>query len=354
MPTPLMRESLQGLYRAARDSAPHPGLLLQRGWEEHVQEAKAEFIGRMCEAKVDDLYRHAFRRWQGATADDVRFRQLTLALKARLFVGTASGGALETGCAISHSYGMPYIPGSSVKGVVRAHACQRFGKEGLAACKELFGSGPSRQHPSGLSGLIDFHDAWWVPDSGRRHPHRGPAERPLVPEVVTSHHLEYYGTDGQSPATDFDSPVPNAQVAVQGSFLFVMGGASAWLGLAAEILTDALHKRGIGAKTRAGYGYFEATPLAAAAATCQWVDETIEALARDNHARHDEILRSPRLAERWAEIEDPVLWREAREDIRRRWQEEGHRLGMEGWWDNPPGGAALRARKIYQQHLPSE
>ena len=348
MTTPLVRESLQGLYRAAHDSGPHVGLLLQRGWVEHAleaKEAKTEFIRRVCEAEVDDLYRHAFRRWQDATADDVRFRQLTLALKARLFVGTASGGALETGCAISHSYGMPYIPGSSVKGVVRAHACQRFGKEGLAACKELFGSGPSRQHPSGLSGLIDFHDAWWDPDS---------AERPLVPEVVTSHHLEYYGTDGQSPATDFDSPVPNAQVAVQGSFLFVMRGANAWLGLAAEILTDALHKRGIGAKTRAGYGYFEATPLAAAAPTCQWVDESIKALARDNHAPHNEVLRGLRLAERWAEIEDPVLRREAREDIRRRWQEEGHRLGMEGWWDNPPGGAALRARKIYQQHLPPE
>ena len=335
METPLMREDLRELYKAADRAVPHAGLLLQRGWEAHAQEeAKTEHVGRVCALAVDDFYRHAFRRWKDATADEQRFRQLILSLEARLFIGTAGGGALETACAISHSHGMPYIPGSSVKGVAGAHAWERLkgeGAKGRGVCEELFGSGPNQQHRAGLAGRIGFHDAWWVPDS---------AATPLVPEVVTSHHRGYY-KDGETPATDWDSPVPNAQVAVQGAFLFVMEGPCAWLGLASEVLTDALHTRGIGAKTRAGYGFFNATPEATPAPTCEWVDEAIEALVRENrNARADDVLRGVQLAERCEAIENAVLKQAALKDIRARWEKQG-------WWENPPRGVARKAKAIY-------
>ena len=345
MGTPLMRESLQGLYKAAWDVAAHVGLLLQRGWEEHVKEGedaehsgKTKHLRKVCNVRVDDFYSHAYRRWKMATADPQRFYQLGLALRSRLFIGTAGAGALETGCAIGHSHGMPYIPGSSVKGVVNAHARQRFqskGEKGRAVCEELFGSGTDQRHPGGLAGRIRFHDAWWMP---------GSAESPLVPEVVTSHHPDYYGKDGTTEATDFDSPVSNAQVAVRGSFLFVMEGPSAWLGLASEILADALHTRGIGAKTRAGYGYFK-VPEAEPSQTCEWVDSTIADLRRQNYnAPAGDMLRSPQLAQRCAEIEDPSLKRAAIEDICRRWH-------VEGWWYKPPSKAARKAKNIYSSQF---
>ena len=340
MRTRLMRESLAALYATARRAAPHAGLLLQQGWEEHVEgEAKAKHVRKVCEVNVDSLYDRAFHRWQEATADQTRFRQLRLDLKSRLFIGTAGGGALETSCAISHSYGVPYIPGSSIKGVVNTHARQRFdGGDGHKVCDELFGSGAGQQPSAGLAGLIGFHDAWWVPRS---------AQAPLVPEVVTSHHPEYYSRDGKSPATDFDSPVPNAQVAVQGSFLFVMEGPCEWLELAADILTDALHTRGLGAKTRAGYGYFSADPEAVPEPTCEWVGETIAKLMHQNKASEGDTLRGRQLAGEWAKIEEPAVKREAFEDIRRRWQDEG-------WWDQPQGKAARAAKAIYLQHSVDE
>ena len=340
MSTPLMRESLAALYATARRAAPHAGLLLQQGWAEEAEGgAKAEHVLKVCEVNVDSLYDRAFHRWREATADQTRFRQLRLALKSRLFIGTAGGGALETSCAISHSYGVPYIPGSSVKGVVNAHARQRLGND-HKVCDELFGSGSGPQRPAGIAGLIRFHDAWWVPRS---------AKAPLVPEVVTSHHPEYYSSDGRCLATDFDSPVPNAQVAVQGSFLFVLEGPNAWLGLAAEVLEDALLARGIGAKTRAGYGYFKRQASAGPArpsggsqpGTCTWVDETIADLMKESRAPAGDVLRGRALAKRWAAIEDAELKREAGEDIRRRWQ-------AEGWWDEPPGKAARDAKAIYE------
>ena len=241
MATKLMRADLRDLYEAAQDV--HLGLQLQRGLKEHDEnnkEAKTEYIECVCQSRASDFYKRTYNRWKQATTDINRFRRVFMELETRLFIGLTGGGMLETGCAISRSHGMPYIPGSSVKGVVNAYARARLGNGGADICDELFGT-------EELSGLISFHDAWWVPDS---------ADRPLVQEVVTSHHPDYYSKDGAKPATDFDSPVPNAQVAVQGGFLFVLEGPLAWLELAEEMLIDALSTHGAGAKTRAGYGLF--------------------------------------------------------------------------------------------------
>ena len=342
----LMRSALRELHDVARDA--HAGLLLQRGLAEVARQApdrhddeeanaKTKHVNAICRATGGDFYKNAFARWRKSTEDAQRFRQVILALESRLFIGMAGGGALETGCAISHTYGMPYIPGSSVKGIVSAHAREHLpGKEGHVAREELFGSEPNARHTSGLAGLISFHDAWWMPNA---------AESPFVQEVVTTHHVEYYSGDGRQPATDFDSPVLNAQIAVQGSFLFVMEGPCAWLGLAEEMLKDALHERGIGAKTRAGYGFFVREAVKESRPTCSWVDEKIAAISQAQPPTPpDVVLRGRQLARAFDELEDSNLKREAFEDIRARWVDEG-------WWDEPPPGKATRdARAIYAKY----
>ena len=361
MTTSLIRQALRPLYEAAQDA--HPGLLLQRGLPEHKEggnEAKSRHIVRVCGSGWDKesegkgrgdgrshgrsaartegttrhdaagFYRRAYERWRQATSDAMRFRSVVLKLETRLFIGLAGGGMLETGCAIGHSHGAPYIPGSSVKGVVNACARERLGstEDGRAACDELFGAPATEDRPAGSSGLITFHDAWWVP---------GSADRPLAPEIVTTHHPDYYGQDGRTPATDFDSPVPNAQVAVHGAFLFVIEGPPGWLVLAEQMLIAALNTRGAGARTRTGYGLFEAPTVP----RCEWVDTTLAALADKYKAKEEVILRGGPFAQAWNALEDPALKREAFSDIRSRWQEKG-------WWDEPPQGrSAEQAKAIY-------
>jgi len=338
-----MREALRPLYRAANDA--HPGLLIQRGYpvydqdSEEGREAKTRHIQRICSITPTPFYHNAYQRWRTATTDPLRFRQIELALESRLFIGLTGGGMLETGCAISHSYGMPYIPGSSVKGVVRAQVCgSTFAGKHPEVIAELFGAEadptPDAPYPQGLSGLVSFHDAWWVP---------GSAERPLVEEIVTTHHLEYYGSEGRTPATDFDSPIPNAQIAVQGHFLFVLEGPLGWLELAEKMLIATLGQQGIGAKTRTGYGLFDPQPQVPAKPTCAWVDETIERLAKQHNAKPDDVLRGKALASDWSEITDTTLKAEALVDIRGRWT-------AKGWWDEPQKGAAKKAQLIYTQN----
>lgn len=334
--TQLMRTALRPLYKATRDA--HPGLMIQRGYQVHEgggSEAKTQHIAQVCGIPASDFYVRAFRRWRAATEDARRFHSIVLTLETRLFIGLTGGGALETGCAIAHTYGVPFIPGSSIKGVVNAYVKETpFGQASPAICGELFGTEPTDENPAGLSGLLRFHDAWWVPDS---------AECPLVQEVVTTHHLEYYGSEGETPATDLDSPVPNAQIAVHGSFLFVMEGPLAWMPLGADMLVAALRQAGLGAKTRSGYGLFQPAPAVSNdGPRCDWVDDTIAILAKKNNAKGDDTLRSKGLAAEWKTIADAELKAQALVDIKARWDEQG-------WWESPPGGSAQKAKEIYTE-----
>ena len=346
MATQLMRTALRPLYKAARDS--HPGLLLQRGLIEHDDNEpgiKTDHVDRICRSAGGDFYRRAYARWMRATTSDTtRFRSVKLKLRTRLFIGLTGGGMLETGCALSRAHGTPYIPGSSVKGLVAAHAIERLDDSG-GAFRELFGARPTEDRPAALSGLLAFHDAWWVPDS---------AGKPLVKEVVTTHHPDYYAKEGAAPATDFDSPVPNAQVAVQGAFLFVIEGPGDWLDFAEQVIVSALVTRGAGAKTRAGYGLFAApdspgsdavgAPRGSSNPGREWVNAKLEELSARPGVQPDQALRGKALAEAWAAMDDLSLKPSALADIRARWEKKG-------WWDNPQGGAARKARAIYDAYL---
>jgi CRISPR-associated protein Cmr6 len=243
--TQLVRNALKSMTPPA---TVHPGLLLQRGFPvyhpEATQrgEAKVAHLDRIYGSSTGNFYQHSYDRWKKSTADTTRFTQTIMKIEGRLLIGLTGGGALETGCAVSHTYGTPYLPGSNIKGVIRAWAEENM-PEWKAQFNDLFGT-------TNLSGLVAFHDAWWVPESGGA----GHKNQPFAADIVTPHHPEYYKGQGV-PATDLDSPVPNALIGVRGSFLFVIEGDAAWRGLAGKMLVKALGDWGIGAKTRAGYGY---------------------------------------------------------------------------------------------------
>lgn len=249
--TQLVRDDLRNLI--GETSTAHPGLLIQRGWTEtEPVGSKSSFIERICNLPAPPFYRIAFERWLAATKDPKRFVHCAMKIEGRLLIGLTGGGALETGCAVSQTYGMPYLPGSSIKGAVLAWAKNNLGEPD--AQNYIFGAEPDALNPTGLSGEITFHDAWWIPainESAQKI-------KPFAEDVVTTHHSGYYGSEGEIEATDLDSPIPNAIIGVRGTFLFTLEGDSRWLLLARFMLEKALGENGIGAKTAAGYGYFKA------------------------------------------------------------------------------------------------
>lgn len=251
MTVQLLREDLRPLVEAARrGGSPHPGLLLSRGLAEWPGDGegggkqKRELIDVLAKQTPSSLYIAALKRWRQVTNDRQRFASFEATLAGRLYIGVTRDNALEAGVTTSHSYGMPVIPGSAVKGLARATA-ERM-KLPSEALRWMFGHDTEDDANAEAGGLI-FHDAWWV---GKV------SDKPFVPEVVTPHHPGYYGEKGEKPATDFDSPIPAAQIAVTGRFRFVIEGPPQWAQLACDLLQTGLKETGIGGKRSSGYGFF--------------------------------------------------------------------------------------------------
>lgn len=230
----------------------NPSLWLSRGiarWPSDSKEKGVEFqrhVQQTASIAPAIIYEAAYERWFRLITETPQISGWAGQLAARLFIGLGSPSVIETAVTLSKTYGVPIIPGSAQKGLAQAFA--REVGVSLNDQQILFGKGGESTSEFD-SGYVVFHDAWWIPNS---------TPTPLVPEVVTVHHSEYYETGGVSAdATDFDSPTPNVQIAARGSFMFSIECADAdWSLYSISLLSHALTKRGIGSKGAAGYGRF--------------------------------------------------------------------------------------------------
>ncbi len=246
-----MRERLKPLV--AKLKSAHAGLLMQRGlpvWETSDKKEKRKLLETLSKVTVPSLYTQAFNRWQAITQDEGRFATVAGSLAGRLLTGMNSAPTLESGVTVHHTYGMPILMGSSIKGATRAYAqLAGVAPEVIAL---IFGAGDEDSDSTieESAGMLVWHDAWWVPrKSGNRE------LRPFVKEVVTVHEQEYYSGKADE-AIGVESPIPTAQIAVQGDFYFVIEGEPNWARFAADLLNAMLQSQGMGAKTASGYGYF--------------------------------------------------------------------------------------------------
>ncbi len=254
-------------------------LLFDKGFEVWDTEsakrgvAIGQHIDDVCNIRVPEIYRSAYHRWLGITLDDERFAKWHGQLEGRLFIGLGGAHVLETQVTRHPTYGMPIIPGSALKGLARAKS-EAYGLQKEEA-DILFGKGGDSPDETDAGYLI-FHDAWWIPEGGSK-------TKPYVRDIVTVHATEYYETKGAGkegencPHPDMESPNPNHQLAVQGSFYFTIEGVQYWADMAMKILKLALKDEGIGGKVAAGYGYFSDDTVA---------EKTANSLARKSKAAY--------------------------------------------------------------------
>ena len=183
----------------------------------------------------------------------------------RMIVGLGAKNAMEFGIHLDHTWGVPVIPGSSLKGIAAATAHKLAGDEAwrkpgkspptsgdsnrvATQFEWLFGTTENR-------GAVQFWDAWWIPDSANKEKEKIPVHR----DVMTVHHADYYqgkldSKGGIAPPSDMDDPNPIAFLSVSGTYLIVVEGDPEWAGAAMKLLHKGLIDLGIGAKTNAGYG----------------------------------------------------------------------------------------------------
>jgi len=188
---------------------------------------------------------------------------------APFLTGTGMEHPLENGFAFLNPYGLPYLPGSSVKGVLRRAvellANGEFGDQcgwDAAAITTLFGyEAPSgEQNAPRNRGSLIFWDVLPEPASGK-----------LAVDIMTPHYSHYY--QGNSPPTDSGQPNPIMFLTVPpGSrFDFYVQCQTAtlpeplrniWQSLLDSAFQHAFDWLGFGAKTAIGYGHLQAPPPA--------------------------------------------------------------------------------------------
>lgn len=165
--------------------------------------------------------------------------------KGSFMTGLGRSHPVENGFAWHHSLGVPYLPGSSVKGMVRSWA-NSWNNVDKKEADRIFGPDDSTN-----VGSVIFLDAI---------PHR-PLR--LKMEIMTPHYGPYYNESSKDlePPADWHSPVPIPFLAVDAEQEFLFGliprsertedcqNAEAWL-------KNALQDIGAGAKTAVGYGRF--------------------------------------------------------------------------------------------------
>ena len=222
---------------------------------------------------------------------------LKLKTSSRLVVGLGSGHVLETSLTLHHIFGIPYIPGSALKGVVRMVSFWKIAEklsektdkkieelqkqlydiqisssddEDIVKHKLLFGT-------QDFKGFLIFLDAY---------PEIQNNQDIFELDVMTPHYSGYY-TKGQAPG-DWENPNPIVFLTVKRGIDFcfnvlfdkfraeeilkdkdfpmkVKNIIEEWLaynssnlsGLVKNWIEAALKYYGVGAKTRLGYGIFE-------------------------------------------------------------------------------------------------
>jgi CRISPR-associated protein Cmr6 len=174
-------------------------------------------------------------------------RLYTLTLEGRAILGIGMASVRETNLSLLRPWGLPYLPGSSIKGMA-SHTAHEGGEPSWARPSQPGEeAGPLQRAIFGDvtgAGAVVFHDAWWIP-LGDRPPIHG--------DTMTVHHKDYYGNTAEAPQ-DWEEPNPVSFLSISGSYLFAMTGPREALDIAEKLIEEGLKTRGVGAKTAAGYG----------------------------------------------------------------------------------------------------
>lgn len=219
------------------------------GKEKPIPEnAKSDWVITFAKNKVGDQER--LGEWKARTEALVKHlhgQAFKAKAQGRLVAGTGRSHPIEVGLAWHHSLGVPYLPGSGLKGIVKEWAEGWLGETDEETKKRIGGIVGVQEK----AGAVVFLDA--LPIGAVR----------LAADVMTPHYGDYYqDPSGKTPPGDWLSPtpIPFLTVAEGQEFLFAVVPADPkhkdFCGQAIAWLQDALANLGAGAKTAAGYGRF--------------------------------------------------------------------------------------------------
>ncbi len=320
-----------------------------RGWEK----SNGPDWRTVCEMKNErDIVRDIQKR-QATHAEAIPDCFTLPAQSIAPFVtGMGNEHPLENGFSFLWPYGLPYLPGSGIKGVLRQAARELISGEwaddtpwrqlpspagrgaggvGLLALDILFGLESEDRQTERFRGVLSFWDV--IPNiKGDK----------LMVEIMTPHQTHYY-RDGEQPH-DSGQPTPISFLTVppgSGFTFHVQCDLARLARLAPELARDddwktllesafghAFDWLGFGAKTAVGYGAMQKDPDAGKSPLQreaeQWIEDTVKKVKSANNIKADvEAVASKPMAEQWCQIDDEELKQHVLGALKCSWEEKG-------------------------------
>ncbi len=253
--------------------------------------------------KACDLYSKFFRNLN-ELFNSTKAETFTLRTKSRLVVGLGDESVYETSIRLHRNYGVPYIPGSALKGVAKHYAILNLANQLLKnsgdkdffklakAVQEVLETAAKDENDERAvgrvvrekldisdvtrvideiktlrkifgtqkrEGLIIFFDAFPTYDCIKR---RTESKEPILELDIMNPHYQPYYQQGEAPG-DWHSPNPIFFFTVPAGIEFQFAVAARdregkeLIEKVRDLLIDTLNNFGVGAKTSLGYGKLE-------------------------------------------------------------------------------------------------
>jgi CRISPR-associated protein Cmr6 len=208
--------------------------------EANIRELPEEFVDKLKVSARPTMFDSYATEWLRTCQSSNKFSVVEAKVLGRLNAGLGNVSIHEVGFSFHHTFGVPYLPGSTIKGWLASFAKKHV--DGLPddVRETMFGT-------HNKSGVVIFHDA--LP--------RSKQNIEIATDIVNPHQKYYYrGTHNDAPS-DMDSPIPVRFVTVvKGTTFYIPIQCTNpdYRKLTVDILKLALQHSAIGAKTNAGYG----------------------------------------------------------------------------------------------------
>ena len=190
-------------------------------------------------------YTYAFNQWKNAIKVQSQILSFDIVSLSKVIFGSGNTSALEVGVHLNKPWGVPYISGSSIKGIM-ASFLRKTGTLSLESLDyvNIFGGNYDGKK---YSGSVVFNDAWLYPD----------CDSWFERDIINPHYQKYYS--GERFPDGMESPIPVQTLTLSSgmSFFVSMQGPDNLLKYLKDVLGQAFFEIGAGAKTAVGYGRFK-------------------------------------------------------------------------------------------------
>ena len=227
------------------------------GLQEH--DAKDSALLAMESFKFNDsakqVYSYSFSEWRRIMQSQKDTECFEIKSLTKVLLGTGNASVFEFGFNLSKPHGVPYISGSSLKGLVSSYLEKKGddswwksnqNTEKSAYQVQLFGG---HLEDKDYIGSVHFYDAKLFPGS----------QNWFVKDIITTHYQKYYGDATNDRLPDgTENPIPIKMTALDAGlkFFVVLQGEESERKFIKQVLLEALENYGIGGKTAVGYGRF--------------------------------------------------------------------------------------------------